>query len=158
MYDNYLSLFPITKYWPKYSVFNIVNLQKQCWKRMYCVCNVLHWFCFKVCRLCLVYIRYKLPCPPRRNNKLRKVYASYLWFSGAHHVETCSPCFPIFRCVPAKERKWLEKKTKSRYEIVFDAMLVYLTKQRTNTMKLNVGWRISCKIKSLIFASFLTVA
>ena len=82
-----------------------------------------------------------MPCAPRRNNsrKLRKVYASYLWFSGAHHVETGSPCFPIFWCVPAKERKWLEKKTKSRYEIVFDAMLVYLTKQRTNTMKLNVG-------------------
>ena len=104
MFDKYLSLFPITKYWPKYSIFNIVNLQKQCWKRMYCVCNVLHWFCFKVCRLCLVYIRYKLPCAPRRNNsrKLRKVYASYLWFSGAHHVETRSLCFPILRCVYRK--------------------------------------------------------
>ena len=65
-----------------------------------------------MCRLCLVYIRYKLPCAPRRNNsrKLRKVYASYLWFSGAHHVETRSLCFPILRCVPDKERKWLEKK------------------------------------------------
>jgi len=39
---------------------------------------------------------------------------------------------------PAKERAWLEKKTKSRYDTVFDAMLVYLTKhlsQRTNTKK-----------------------
>ena len=52
------------------------RLQKQCWKRIYCVCrsNVLHWFCFKVCRLCLVYIQYKLPCATRRNNsrKLRR--------------------------------------------------------------------------------------
>ena len=57
-------------------------------------------------------IRYKLACARRRNNsrKLRKVYASCLWFSGAHHVETRSPCFPIFRCVPTKERTWLEKK------------------------------------------------
>ena len=88
--------------------FNVINLQK----RMYCVCNVLHWFCFKVCRLCLVYTQYKLPCVQRRNNsrKLQKVYSSYLRFSGAHHVETCSLCFPIFRCVTAKEHTWLEKK------------------------------------------------
>ena len=31
-------------------------------------------------------------------------------FSGAHHVETRSLCFLIFRCVPAKERTWSEKK------------------------------------------------
>ena len=50
-------------------------------------------------------------------------------------VETRSPCV---RCVPAKERAWLEKKTTSRYDTDFDAMLVYLTKhlsQRTNTKK-----------------------
>ena len=42
------------------------------------------------------------PTPKQLLEIAEGIYASYLWFSGAHHVETRSPCFPIFRCVPAK--------------------------------------------------------